>query len=87
MNIINNKEIIEHLKNIRESIDSSIRALETPIPKAKWIEGDAHSTYWHIECSNCGHRRSIFYDLLDPSEKRWKCPNYCENCGKEMEKI
>lgn len=54
-------------------------------PKAKWIIDDKeYSRIWHCHCSKC---KKDPQDHIGGSEDWWlvRLPNYCPNCGAEME--
>lgn len=77
-------------KEIRESIDLAIEALEKIRPRGHWqVIGYHADKYFYCKCSNCQKKTKVFYDKTNPGEfgslaDIRRNVNFCMFCGADM---
>lgn len=72
-------------EDIRELADEKIKEIVVERKKGKWIiDDEEEGRIWHCHCPEC---KKDPQDYIAGTENWWliQLPNYCPNCGLEME--
>lgn len=72
-------------EDMQDLVDEKIKEIVVERKKGKWIIDDEEDgRIWNCHCSEC---KKDPQDYIVGTENRWlvQLPNYCPNCGLEME--
>jgi hypothetical protein len=72
-------------EDMQEIVEEKMKDIVVERKKGKWIiDDEEEGRIWHCHCSNC---KKDPQDYIGGTENWWlvQLPNYCPNCGLEME--